>query len=546
MTALSLKINQIEKEIGVLDENMKNKIIMMGVEIDSAASDAITFNITPNRPDLLSFQGFIRAIKAFIGKEKGIKKYVVHNPKKDYTIKISPSVKDVRPYTACAIVKNLSLDNEKIKEIIDLQEKLHSTIGRNRKKLAIGIYPLEKISLPIKYTARNPKDIRFIPLESEKEMSAPEILRSHPTGREYARLLEKNSLFPVFIDSKDKILSMPPIINSQETGKISLETKDVFIECSGFDFSILQKTLNIVVTSLADMGGAIYGMTLEDSSKSITPDLSTEKMKISLENTNKLLGLNLKDKDLEKLLPKMGFEYKSGKVIIPAWRTDIMHEVDIIEDIAIAYGYDKFTPEIPSISTVAEESYESRLKSKIAEILIGLQFIEVSSYHLIKGEEIKKFKSLPKIEIENSKTEYKFLRANLLIPALRIFSENKDSEYPQKIFELGQVFAKNNESETGIEESSHLLMASSPGNSTYMKQILDYLAKMLFLKCNIAELSVQGLIEGRTYSIMINNKPIGYFGEVHPETLRDWNIKMPLSVLEITLEEIISVLEKNS
>src|SRR3989338_41114 len=152
MTALSLKINQIEKEIGVLDENMKNKIIMMGVEIDSAASDAITFNITPNRPDLLSFQGFIRAIKAFIGKEKGIKKYVVHNPKKDYTIKISPSVKDVRPYTACAIVKNLSLDNEKIKEIIDLQEKLHSTIGRNRKKLAIGIYPLEKISLPIKYT----------------------------------------------------------------------------------------------------------------------------------------------------------------------------------------------------------------------------------------------------------------------------------------------------------------------------------------------------------------------------------------------------------
>ena len=546
MTALSLKINQIEKEIGVLDENMKNKIIMMGVEIDSAASDAITFNITPNRPDLLSFQGFIRAIKAFIGKEKGIKKYVVHNPKKDYTIKISPSVKDVRPYTACAIVKNLSLYNQKIKEIIDLQEKLHSTIGRNRKKLAIGIYPLEKISLPIKYTARNPKDIRFIPLESEKEMSAPEILRSHPTGREYARLLEKNSLFPVFIDSKDKILSMPPIINSQETGKISLETKDVFIECSGFDFSILQKTLNIVVTSLADMGGAIYGMTLEDSSKSITPDLSTEKMKISLENTNKLLGLNLKDKDLEKLLPKMGFEYKSGKVIIPAWRTDIMHEVDIIEDIAIAYGYDKFTPEIPSISTVAEESYESRLKSKIAEILIGLQFIEVSSYHLIKGEEIKKFKSLPKIEIENSKTEYKFLRANLLIPALRIFSENKDSEYPQKIFELGQVFAKNNESETGIEESSHLLMASSPGNSTYMKQILDYLAKMLFLKCNIAELSVQGLIEGRTYSIMINNKPIGYFGEVHPETLRDWNIKMPLSVLEITLEEIISVLEKNS
>lgn len=543
MTVLTLKKEIIEKEIGIIDEKIKYQIIMAGIEIENVNSENITINITPNRPDLLSMHGFLRAIKAFIEKEKGIKKYKINKPDKNYVVKISSSVKNVRPYTACAIVKNLSLDNEKIKNIIDLQEKLHSTIGRNRKKLAIGIYPLEKITLPIKYEARDPEDILFVPLESQREMSALEILRQHPAGKEYAHLLDNCTKFPVFVDSKGKILSMPPIINSQETGKVSLETKDVFIECSGFDISMLQKTLNIIVTSLADMGGSIHAMTLEYEKKIVTPDLTPEKMKISLENTNKLLGLNLKEKDLEKLLPKMGYEYKSGKVLIPGWRTDIMHEVDLIEDIAIAYGYDFFSPEIPSISTVAEESFQNRIKSKIAEILIGLEFIEVSSYHLVKEEEIKKFKLVNKIELENSKTEYKFLRPNLLIPALRIFAENKDSEYPQKIFEIGSVFLKDPESDTGIGESSHLLIASSPGNATYIKQILDYLSKMLSISCDIKEFSVQGLIEGRAYSIYLNNKPIGYFGEAHPETLQDWNIKMPLSVLEISLEEITELLK---
>lgn len=542
MTNLIINKKHFEKEIGVLDEKMKYYIIMFGVEIEDINSESITLGITPNRPDLLSFHGLARAVRSFIGKESGIRKYKIHNPEKNYIVKISPSVKDIRPYTACAIVKNLSLDDEKIKEIIDLQEKLHLTIGRNRKKLAIGIYPLEKITLPIKYEARSPENISFIPLESQKVMTASEILRLHSTGKAYSHLLDKYEKYPVFVDSKDKILSMPPIINSQETGKISLETKDVFIECSGFNLSFLQKTLNIIVTSLADMGGSIHAMSLEYDKKIITPDLTPEKMKISLENTNKLLGLNLKEKDLEKLFPKMGYNFQSGKAIIPPWRTDIMHEVDLMEDIAIAYGYDKFSPEIPSISTIAEESYKSRLKLKFSEILIGLEFIETSSYHLIKEEEIKKFKSLDKIDLESSKTEYKFLRPNLLIPTLRISAENKDSEYPQKIFEIGTVFKKDPEFDTGISESEHLLISSSPGNATYMKQILDYMSKMLSLSFEIKESAIEGLIEGRTYSIFLNSKSIGFFGETHPETLREWNIKMPLAVIEISLEEICEML----
>jgi phenylalanyl-tRNA synthetase beta chain len=541
MANIKFPRKEVEKHIKLTPENL-DKIMMMGIPVESLSADEIEIQVLPNRPDLLSMHGFLRAIKAFIGKETGLKKYKILPREKNYKVKIDPSLKNIRPFTACAIVKNLKFNNETIKEIIDIQEKIHTTLGRNRKKLAIGIYPLEKMSLPIKYEARAPKDINFIPLESDKEMNGLEILQRHPTGRDYAHLLQDLDKFPVFVDAKHKVLSMPPIINSHETGKITETTNSVFIECSGFDLDILKKTLNIIVTTLADLGGRIYSMELDYGKKEKTPDLSPETLKISLENTNKLLGLNLKEKDLEKLLPKMGYDYKSGKVLIPAWRTDILHEVDIIEDIAIAYGYENMVPEIPKVATIGEESKESKVISKISEILIGLGLQEISTYNLIKAEEINESEKHHHLEVLDSKTDYKYLRSSLLVPAMRIFSENKDNEYPQKIFEIGNVFNKDSKSESGVKEQQNLLIALSPGNFTEIKQTLDYLFKMIDIKYGLKESHQNSLIEGRTGSIILNDKAIGHLGEVHPDTLKTWNLKMPASIIEISLEEIIKSL----
>lgn len=342
----NIKLNRKEFEKHVkLTKEIEEKISLFGTSLESSGEDEIEIEVYPNRPDLLSLHGFLRAFKAFIGKETGLKKYKVNKPEKDYSVRIDASVKEVRPYTACAIVKGLELNDEKIKEIIDVQEKLHTTIGRNRKKLAIGIYPLEKISLPIRYEARKPEEIFFQPLEFSKEMNARDIILMHPAGKEYSHLLEKFNSYPVFIDSKNKVLSMPPIINSHETGKITEKTKEVFIECSGSDFNALKKTLNIIVAMLADMNGKIFQMTLDyGKEKATTPDLSPSKIKLSAENAGSLLGIKISEKEAEKLLLKMGCEYKNSWVYYPAWRTDIMHEVDIIEDIAIAYGYNNFSP----------------------------------------------------------------------------------------------------------------------------------------------------------------------------------------------------------
>ncbi|MEK6847787.1 MAG: phenylalanine--tRNA ligase subunit beta [Nanoarchaeota archaeon] len=550
MAIVTFSKKQFEKDVGSLDEKMKSLISMFGTPVEREEEKEISVEVFPNRPDLLSYNGFKRSFLAFLGKKTGLQSYKVNEPEENYRVIVDSSVKDIRPYTACAIIRGLALDDEKIKEIIEMQERLHATIGRKRKKAAIGIYPLEKIELPITFKALEPDKIKFIPLDMERELSGLEILQRHPAGKEYSQLLAGKVKFPIFIDAKEQILSMPPIINSQLTGKITSETKDIFIECSGSDLGILKICLNIIVTCMADMGGKIYQMELVRGgirAKEITPDLTPRIMKISLENTNKLLGISLNERQIKELLEKMGYDYKNKIVEIPAWRADILHEVDLIEDIAIAYGYENFIPEIPEISTIGVEDSKEKMKKNLAWILAGLGFLEASSYHLTnKKNQIENMGLSEKekiIEVEESKTEYSVLRKDISHSLLRIFSENVDSEYPQKIFEIGRVFQ--NSPEKIIEEDA-LALAIAPGNFTEVKQVLEYLFRMLSLEVSFNEPIAKPpwFIEGRTAEISLNGKIIGFTGEIHPKILKNWKIKMPVALFEISLGEIFNELMK--
>jgi phenylalanyl-tRNA synthetase beta chain len=551
MTILTLNRKKLEEKIGKINPEMENRISMFGTPVEELTDTEISVDITPNRPDLLSFSGFTRAILGFLGKNTGLKEYKVEEPSPDYKVIIEKTVKKVRPYTACAIVKNLKFDDDKIKEIIDLQEKLHGSYGRNRKKIAIGIYPLEKIKPPIKFLGRKPEEIKFIPLEGNKEMNGKQILSQHPTGREYGYLLEGCDVYPIFEDANKEILSMPPIINSEKTGKISEETKEIFIECSGFHLDYLKKTLNMIVCSLADMGGKIYAMEIQDNKKYLSPDLSFEKMQFSIEDLNKTLGLELSEKEIKKYLEKMGIGYVNEKdksfALIPPYRTDIIHEIDLTEEVAIAYGYENFKPEIPNISIIGEEDKTEILKRKISEVLIGLGILEVSTYHLstkdtqFKKMGFKEFKSNDLIEIIDSKTENNILRTSLLGNSIQVLSQNSDASYPQKIFELGVVFNNNEKKETKIEEKEKLCVSlcHEKANFTEIKQVFDYLTKMFEINYELKDIEHPSFIKGRCGEIIINNNSIGVIGEIAPFVLKNSKIKMPVASFEIDINEFI-------
>lgn len=550
MTVLTLNRKELEEKIGKIDAKIEERIIMMGTPVEELNSESLSVDVTPNRPDLLSMQGFTRSLLQFLEK-KPVWDCKVHEPEKNYEVKIDRSVKKVRPYTACMIVKKLKMTDEKIKELIDIQEKLHLTLGRKRKKLAIGIYPLEKIKLPIRFMAKKPEEIKFQPLEFPRELNGRQILSQHPAGREYGHLLDGCEMFPIFVDANDRILSMPPIINSHETGKIAMNTEEVFVECSGFNPEYLKKVINILAAVFIDMGGEVYAMKIYDSllSSFTNPNMAKEKMKFKLDDINRTLGLCLSEKEIKKYLEKMGIGYENGSALIPPYRTDILHWIDLAEDVGIAYGYENFVPEIPKISTVGEENKEAKRKRILQEILSGLGLLECSSFHLAIKDEIKNMHYEQKnfIEIQDSKTEYNVLRVDLLSNLLKILSENSDSSYPQNIFEIGRVFSSNNEKETGIEEKEHLALclADEHANFTKIKQVLDYLIRMLGREYRLEAVeNNSNFIIGRVGRILVKSKDekgketekeIGVIGELAPRVMKNWRIKMPVSAFELNV-----------
>ena len=378
-------------------------------------------------------------------------------------------------------------------------------------------------------------------------MTGEEILNKHDKGKEFSHLLNNFDKYPLFIDANNNVLSMPPIINSQNVGEVTLKTKDVFIECSGHDFNILNKCLNIIVTSLGEMGGKIYSMELKYKDKTlITPNLKPEEIDIKIENVNKLLGIKLNENEIKLCLEKLGYDYNNKKVQIPCYRADIMHEVDIIEDIAIGYGYDKFTPELPNLATVAEEDKFEIFKDKIRDILTGFSLMETYSYVIGNKDDQNNRMLLNNdlVLLKNSlNQEYDVLRLSILPNLLKILSKNKHNEYPQNIFEIGNIFKKG-ESETNVKENCNLavMLCHSKADFTQIKQILSSLLSSLNLKYEIEELKNESFISGRCGSIKINNKEIAYIGEINPQVLSNFNLDIPVSCFELNLNELFELL----
>ncbi|MEK6904532.1 MAG: phenylalanine--tRNA ligase subunit beta [Nanoarchaeota archaeon] len=551
MPKITLNRKVVDKLLGqkLSDEKLKERMAMLGSDPEEVNSNIINIEVFPNRPDLLSEQGFARAISSFLGRKTGLRQYKVE--KSGFQVMVDKNLKNIRPYTVCALVRGLNLDETKINEIINIQEKLHITFLRNRKKGAIGIYPLEHIKFPVYFKGVEPEEIVFAPLGSEVEMDADEILKVHPKGKEYAHLLENFKLLPCFIDANKNFLSLTPIINSDLTGKVTEKTKDVFIEVSGSDLNTQNICLNIIVTALADMGGRLYSVDVSLPGKRITtPNLQPCRFKLNINNVNKLLGLNLTESQVKSLLARMGHDYKNNEVFVPAYRADIMHEVDIIEDIAVAYGYENFKEELPNLSTAGEENKFSVFKEKVDEILVGLGLLEVKTYNISNNEIMSKKMNFDSeaIELKNSKSsDYNVLRSCMISSLLEVLSRNKHNEYPQNIFEASEVFYKG-KTETGVEEKCRLGIALSSRDVTFtnIKQVFDYLMNSLNIKYEITERSPYGghltsLIEGRTAWVKAKGKPVAFLGEVHPQVLSNFGLELPVSVIELNISDLFEL-----
>jgi phenylalanyl-tRNA synthetase beta chain len=552
MPVIRLYYDDLEALTGVSIARIKERMPLLCADVERVELDYMDVEFFPNRPDLFSVEGVARTLRQFLDLEPGLASYPVTNSGIELTV--DESVLNVRPYVVSGVVRNLQFDSRGIESLMLLQEQLHRGLGRNRKNVSVGVHDLSKVKPPFTYLGADPS-FAFVPLDYDEEMTMAEILERHPKGIGYRYILEDKDKYPLIVDSAGQVLSFPPIINGELT-RVTESTTELFLDVTGLNEHV-SIALNIIATSLAERGGEIQTVVVRypDGSggvvtehEKVTPNLEPSTMDVSVKESNVLIGLELDAEECATCCARMGLgaTVKSAETIevkIPAYRYDILHPWDIIEDIAIGYGYDQLTPELPDTVVIGEVHPIEKKEAAIRNIMTGLGYFEVFTFTLTS--ERKQFEWMRRMDREPEKvrvaspisTEHTMLRCSILPNLLEILAINKHRDLPQRIFEVGPVVQNFTENYMLAAVSTH-----ATANFAEVKSIADAVLKEMGLAdVDVVDSKDDTFFEyGRRADIMNDGEYIGVFGELHPEVITNFGLDHPVVGFELDISSVKS------
>jgi phenylalanyl-tRNA synthetase beta chain len=554
MPVIDISLSKL-KEIAqgkVSEEKILEALPYLGLDIENKEGDDITVEYSPNRPDFCSQAGIARSLLGLLGLETGLPKYQFPRSK----IKISVEgreIQSVRPYIF-SLLTSLDVSEEVIKQLIVMQEDLHNGIGRHRAKVAIGIHNAEMVRPPIKYFATDDSSFSFVPLGSNEQLSISEIIQSTEQGRGYGKILSQR-LYPLLIDSSGNTLSMPPVINGELT-RLKEGIRSIFIDVTAMDRKAGETTIAIIASMLADIGGKVESVKVqyENGYSEFTPDMKPESMKFDLDLTNETLGLKLTNREARIALEKSRLKLLSNKkALIPRFRSDIIHPIDLVEEVELGYGITNLTPESSMTSLSGSLGTKTKSIQKFIEILVGLGLIQIENLALTGKTEIG-LDLAHSLKVDDAKSQsYEYLRSHALPSLLKVLGQSTHEEYPQRVFEQATVFKKRDNGSDisiGVQEEEHVavVIADSGANYSRIRSILDAFLR-LALEDNV-KVTFEALNEGspifaagRTAEVILmdpNKKSkMGLIGEVSPSVLEELGVRVPIAAFELNLEPLL-------
>lgn len=440
-----------------------------------ALSDTVIYKIDvpANRYDLLCMEGITRALKIFL-RDMDPPVYSVLSGAQTHVITVHPATARVRPYIVCAVLRDVTFTQERYESFIDLQDQLHRNLCRQRTLVAIGTHDLDTLQGPFSYDALPGDQIHFVPLThtaSSQSFSAKELLEHYETDpackhlKPYVPIIKHSPVYPVVLDAHGTVLSLPPIINGSHS-RIQLSTTNIFIECTATDLTKANIVLDTVVAMFSEY--AALPFTVEpvqvqyvDESGSnmvrsyVTPIMYTRQERTSIDFVNSMIGIQLTPEQMVQLCNKVqlgpaslsGTDNQWLQVTVPPTRSDILHPVDIAEDIGIAYGYNNIVRRMPTTSTVGSETPLNKLSDLLREEISRAGYIEVLTHGLCSIQD--NFTALQRplrlhsaVSLSNpANVEYQVVRTSLLPGLLKTLEHNKAMSFAHgfKVFEISDV-----------------------------------------------------------------------------------------------------------
>ncbi|MFA6226097.1 MAG: phenylalanine--tRNA ligase subunit beta [Methanoregula sp.] len=536
MAVITLPYKYLERLTHTDKKTILDKVALIGSDVERIEEDHADVEFFPDRPDLFSPEGVARAMRGYLGIETGLSSYPVKPSGIKFTV--DPALANIRPVLGAAVIRGVSFDDESIQSIMSLQESLHWAVGRGRSKVAIGIHDMDTVKPPFHYIASRPSR-GFIPLDFTDKMTMTEILEKHPKGRDYAKIIKDFPLYPLIVDDDDHVLSFPPIINGERT-RVTLNTKNILLDTTGTDQRAVSVAVNIICTAMAEAGATIESVEIGGVQ---TPTLAPAERTVSVQECSRLLGIELTAASMAELLRKMRFGAEpvgadKVKVQVPCYRADIMHDWDLFEDVAIAYGYDRLESQPPKTFTVGKPHPVQVNAALAREAFCGLGYLEVMPFTLTsenvlyrkmqRDEKKGVLHVMHPISIENT-----VVRTELLPLLLEFLTLNRHRELPQRLFTVGDVVDSCLTYQQAAGVSTH---PDADFSEAYASA--DAMLHEHSIEYSVKESADPAFIDGRRGDIIVAGKKIGVFGEIHPAVLKAFELEHSVAAFEFDLKVV--------
>ncbi|MDE1851139.1 MAG: phenylalanine--tRNA ligase subunit beta [Candidatus Micrarchaeota archaeon] len=526
------------------DKKLEEQCGKMGMSVESLSAKEITVEASPNRPDLLDCVGFARALKNYMHRSKRLS-YQLKDAKPYLEIEVEKEVKRVRPFISAFVALDVKLDDESLANLINFSEKFCEGYGRKRRKIAMGMHDLDRVKGKVRYNAY--PDEALAPLNEKRERRFSEILLNHSKGREYGYTIRNGEDGYPALKDDEGVLSLIPIINSERT-RVTTSTRNLLIDITGTSQYLVNKCADMFAATFMDIGADVRPVMLKQMGKRYTqPEMKERYIEMQLSKAEQEIGVRIGFSNVISLANKVGYEAalvgKSIRFKVPAYRLDVIDEQDIVEDLAIAYGYDY----IPAIALGATQQGElnaaTELCEMLSELMLGLGFDEMVNSYLTNDDTNFARMRLEKdanycVRLKNPRSESVTIMRTWLLPGLlKNLGLSQHDSMPHNVFENDLAFTVKAES---VFERLHLAAVSSHSKANFndAKATVQAISDSMGLEIKISKHEHRSFIDGRCAKITIAGKDVGFFGELHPEVLYNFGIEEPAIAFEMELPSL--------
>lgn len=548
MPVINFNYQDLCKILGkkVPKEELLDRIPMIGADMHSTDGNTDEFSVEffPDRPDLYTVEGFARSMRSFLSIKRGIAEYNVldHGVK----VEIENDSKNVNEHTQFALVTDIEVCDSFCKSLYNVFEKLDTIIGgKKRSKISISIRDLNYVKFPLTIKLDDSRQITVRDFENKGITEYKEQIKILEKDRIHTEGDEGFKGYPHASDKTNAPILFAPTGDGFYT-EITRDTRNVFIIVTGTNERTVKCALNIISTMMAERGGKIVSVEVHDNGKEfLYPDLSPSNWEFSLKDCERFLGVKIGWIGVKESLEKMGLNAEIRKdgdtvdVRVPSTRLDIMHVVDIYGDVAIGYGFEKFGFE-HNVATQTSGKLDPTItfSEKIRDIMIGMGFNEAVTLTLSCEKDEFDYSGLPKREVTTVMNpitkDHTCLRASLFPSLMKLLKRNKHRDLPQRLFEVSDVVI-----DAKKQRRLCAVIMHSKTSFTEIKSYAETVLREIGVTYTLRPSDYKTFIDGRGAEIVCDNDTIGYFGEVSPEVITNFEITHPVIMFEIVIQPFV-------